>query len=54
MLVQSNATLSSFTGLGALNEIGGALTIILNPMLTPTTSQAFANSVTVHDKITIN
>ena len=54
MAVQNNSNLTSFTGLGKMTGVGQNLTITGNTMLPRATSQAFANSITVGGKTTIN
>jgi hypothetical protein len=54
MTVTNNAQLRSFTGLDRMKEVGGDLTITSNPLLPKTTSQAFAQRITVRGTVTIN
>lgn len=54
MTVTNNAQLRSFTGLTQMREIDGDLTITNNPLLPRSTSQAFAQRITVHGRVTVN
>lgn len=54
MTVTGNTQLRSFTGLTRMKEVGGDLTISNNPLLPATTSQMFAQRITVRGTVTIN
>jgi len=54
MVVQNIPNLTSFSGLSKMTSVGQNLTITGNVMLPKATSQAFANSISVGGKTTIN